>query len=189
MNRFLLLAVAFSLPLTARADDASRHAKAEELVVLAHVDRLNGQVMDALRQQTTQAVTMQAGGSLTPEQKVALDEFQKKLAEAAELQIGWKTMAPTFADIYAKAFTEEQMDAIIAFYKTPAGSALLEKMPGINQQANQLMQTKINALKDEVRQMFGDFMKNKFPATPPASGSPATTPAPAPASPAAGPPK
>jgi len=189
MNRFFLLVLAFSLPLTARADDASRHTKAEELVVLAHVDRLNSQVMDALRQQTTEAVTAQAGGSLTPEQKVALDEFQKKLAAAAELQIGWKTMEPAFADIYGKAFTEEQMDAIIAFYKTPAGSALLEKMPGINQQANQLMQSKINTLKDQVGQMFGDFIKNQFPATPPASTSPATTPAPKPVPPTAGPPK
>jgi hypothetical protein len=189
MNRVLLLTLAFSVALTARADDATRHAKAEELVAFAHADRLGNQWMDALRQQTTEAVTLQAGGSLTPAQKAALDEFQKKVAAAAELQIGWKTVGPGLADIYAKAFTEEQMDAIIAFYKTPAGSALLEKMPEINQQANLLMQSKLATLKNQVEQMFEDFMKNQFPATPPASTSPATAPKPAPAPPAAGPPK
>jgi uncharacterized protein len=189
MNRVFLLALAFSLPLTARADDASRHAKAEELALVAHADRLGKQWIDALRQQTTEAVTAQAGGSLTPEQKAALDEFQKKLAAAAELQIGWKTVEPALADIYAKAFTEEQMDVIIAFYKTPAGSALLEKMPEINQQANLLMQSKLATLKTQVEQMFEDFVKNQLPATPPASTSPAASPAPKPAPPAAGPPK
>jgi uncharacterized protein len=181
MNRFLPFALAFvlSFPLAARADDASRHAKAEQVVTLAHVDRLNNQVLDTILQQTTAIATQNAGGSLTPEKKAALDAFQKKLMALLEPQIGWKAMEPAFADIYAKLFTEQQMDAIIAFYKSPAGMALMDKMPEINQQANQMVQAKILALQPQVRQMFADFEKTQQPAP----AAPAASPKPAPPTP------
>jgi hypothetical protein len=181
MNRFLLLALALSLPLAARADDASRLAKAEQMIALAHVDRLTNQVMDTLLQQTTNIMTQQSGGSLTPEQKAALDEFQKKLVAAIEPQIGWKAVAPALAEIYAKTFTEDQMDAIISFYQSPAGAALMDKMPEINKQANEVMQARIIALQPQVRQMFADFQKSQQTPAPPASSSTAPAPATAPA--------
>jgi uncharacterized protein len=181
MNRFLPFAVAFVLilPLVARADDASRHAKAEQMVTLAHVDRLNNQVLDTILQQTAAIATQNAGGSLTPDKKAALDAFQKKLVALLEPQIGWKAMEPAFADIYAKLFTEQQMDAIIAFYKSPAGMALMDKMPEINQQANQMVQSKILTLQPQVRQMFADFEKTQQPAPPSAPAAPAASPRPA----------
>ena len=185
MNRSILLALAFSFPLAARAraDDASRLAKAEEMIALAHVDRLTNQVMDTLLQQTTTIMTQQSGGSLTPEQKAALDDFQKKLIAAIEPQIGWKAVAPALADIYAKTFTEDQMDDIISIYNSPAGAELMDKMPEINKHANEVMQARIIALQPQVRQMFADFQKSQQTPAPPASSStppaPATAPAPA----------
>jgi hypothetical protein len=177
MNRSaIFLALAFSLPLAARADDASRLAKAEEMIALAHVDRLTNQVMDTLLQQTTAITTQQSGGSLTPEKKAALDDFQKKLIAVIEPQIGWKAVAPALAGIYAKTFTEDQMDAIIAFYKSPAGAALMDNMPEINKQANEVMQARILALQPQVRQMFADFQKSQLTPTPPAATAPAAKP-------------
>jgi len=180
MNRPLLLALVLSLPLVARADDASLRAKAEVMITLSHVDRISNQVVDTILQQTTEITTQHFGGSLTPVQKAALDDFQKKLLAVMEPQIGWEVMKPAFADLYAKAFTEEQMDAIIAFYKSPAGMALMDKMPQINQQANQMVQAKIVALQPQVRQLFADFEKSQEPAAPPAPAAPATSPNPAP---------
>jgi hypothetical protein len=187
MSRFLLFFLAFSSPLIARADDASRHAKAVEMVTLAHLDRLSTEVIDTLLQQTASITMQRAGGTLTPAQKTALEDFQKKLVVVIEPQVGWKAMEPAFADLYAKTFTEDQMDAIIVFYKSPAGIVLMDKMPEINQQANQMMQAKIIGMQAQVRQMFADFEKSQAPATPPATNAPATPTKPA--LPAPGPPK
>jgi hypothetical protein len=186
MNRSILLLLLSSvLPLTARADDASRRAKAEEMITLAHVDRMSQQVIDNLMQQTTLVTTQRSGGTLTPEKQAALADFQKKLSAVLEPQIGWKALEPSFVDIYAKAFTEDQLDAIIVFYKSPAGAALMEKMPEINQAANQLLQTKIVAMQGQVRQMFQDFQQSLAPA--PALGPAAPEGAPKSAPPTLGP--
>jgi hypothetical protein len=177
MNRFLPLALVLCFSLNARADDASRHAKAELMITLAHVDRLNNQVMDTIMQQTMAVATQNAGGSLTVEKRTALEAFQKKLMDVLQPQIGWKAMKPAFADLYARQFSEEQMDAIIAFYKSPAGVALMDKMPEINQEANQLMQDKIVALQPKVRQMFADFEKTQQSAAPAPAAPPTLGPA------------
>ena len=190
MNRFAaLLALALCLPLAARAVDASLHAKAEEMMALAHADRMSQQVIDTLLQQTTDLATQQSGGSLTAENKATLADFQKKLLGVLEPQIGWDAMKPALADLYAKSFTEDQMDSIIAFYKSPGGAALMEKMPGINQQANEILRTRIVALQPQVRQMFSDLQKSQQVAAPPAPTVPATTPAPKPAPSTPGPQK
>jgi hypothetical protein len=159
------------------------------MITLAHVDRLNSQVMDTIVQQTTAIATQNAGGSLTPEKRTALEAFQKKLMAVLEPQIGWKAMKPAFADVYARLFSEEQMDAIIAFYKSPAGIALMDRMPEINQEANQLMQAKIVALQPQVRQMFADFEKSQQSAPPPASAPAALSPKPSPSTPGPAKPK
>ncbi|RYD75034.1 MAG: DUF2059 domain-containing protein, partial [Verrucomicrobiaceae bacterium] len=49
---------------------------------------------------------------------------------------------------YQKSFTQEELDGIIAFYKTPAGVALVKKMPVVMQQTMIAMQ-----------QLMGPLMK------------------------------
>ena len=44
-------------------------------------------------------------------------------------------MEPEFVDLYAKAFTDDQLDAITAFYKSAAGVVFLEKTVDINAQS------------------------------------------------------
>jgi uncharacterized protein len=183
MNRLtILLALALCFPLAAHADEASRRAKAEQLIDLLHVDRMVTQVMNNVLQQTSAITTQRSGGTLTPETKAALDDFQKKLVDTIEPQIGWKALQPEYVRLYAEAFTDEQLDGMIAFYKSPAGTALREKMPGVNQQANQLMQSKVAALQPQVKQMFEAFQKSLPEKTsPPAAAPPAAaTPAPTP---------
>ena len=67
-----------------------------------------------------------------------------------------------------ESFPEDQIDAILAFYKSPAGKAIEEKMPAVQQQIGQMLQTRVQKLQPQVRQMFEDFQKNLPPATAPA---------------------
>jgi hypothetical protein len=94
-------------------------------------------------------------------------------------------MGPQIVDIYAKAFTEEELTGIVNFYKSPAGTAFLTKAPQVNQQLQQLAQPKLAALQTQVRDAFEEFRKSLAtgPPTlntlPPASGSaPASSPVP-----------
>jgi len=55
---------------------------------------------------------------------ILLDGFRSRLSE----------MSDAIAVIYANNFSTEDLQAIIAFYKTPAGQRMLEKLPSLTQQ-------------------------------------------------------
>lgn len=191
MNRnrtALLIVLALCLPVAARADEASHRAKAQEMVNLLHTDKLVQMNADNMMKSVAAAADKAAGPDPSPDAKAKVADFEKQAQQMIDAQIGWKMMQDQFTDIYAKNFTEEQLDGIIAFYKSPAGVALLANMPDVNSQINQLGGGRIDALKPQLQQLFAAF--NKSLAPPPALGpmGPAPTAAPAvPAAPAAPP--
>jgi hypothetical protein len=190
MNRsFAVLALALCLPFTARADDATQHARAQELVTMLHSDRMIAQLSSAILKQVSDAAQQATGANATPENQARLTDFNKKISDMVGTQLSWNVMGPQIVDVYAKAFTEEELTGIVSFYKTPAGTAFLTKAPQVNQQLQQLAQPKLAALQTQVRDAFEEFRKSlatgapSGPPTlntlPPASGSaPATAPAP-----------
>ena len=46
----------------------------------------------------------------------------------------WKTLKPEFVKIYSKHFTEDEINDLIKFYKTPSGQALVDKQPLIQKE-------------------------------------------------------
>lgn len=188
MNRSaFLLVLALSLPSVARADDASHRAKAEELITLQNVQKSVSQVAERIRQQINEIADRTAGPNPSPEAKTKVSDFEKQAGQMIDTQIGWAALHPRFTDIYVKSFTEEELDAIVAFYKTPAGNALITKMPEVNSQMGQLGQSRVEALQPQLQQLLTDFRKSM---TPPAAAAPATPSAPASApAPRSAPPK
>jgi uncharacterized protein len=161
MKRIVLfLGLVVCLPLTAHADDASRHAKAQEMLTLLHMDRLMDQLTNGMMEQMA-AVTKQLGGNtVKPEDQAKIDEFQNKVVQLVQSQMSWKALEPDYVDIYAKNFTDEQLDAILAFYRSPAGIALVEKLPTLTTQGMQLAQAKMAILQPQLKQMVDDFAKS-----------------------------
>ncbi|MEM8506098.1 MAG: DUF2059 domain-containing protein [Cyanobacteria bacterium P01_D01_bin.1] len=92
-------------------------AKVEELLSITDTEALNLQVMESMVDQFRQVITD------VPDDW--WDRFLDKI-DYAELN---RLVIP----IYAQHFTIEELDAIIAFYKTPAGQTVLEKMPSVLQ--------------------------------------------------------
>lgn len=185
MKRLALLAVlALCLPFTAHADDASRHAKAEEMVTLLHSDRMVQQISANFMKQISAAGDHVIGPNPTQEKKDELTAFENKFSGMIDGQIGWSVLKPALVDIYASTFTEDQLTAIVTFYKSPAGSALVDKMPSVNTQASQLIQGKLATLQPQMKQMFEDFQQSQaapHPAPslgPPTGSAPPTTPSP-----------
>jgi len=175
MNRLsLLLIFSLSLPITARADEASKRAKAEEMVNLLHTDQMVNQVSQNIVRQVNAAAEKLAGENPTPEVKTKVANFEKAMSDKVENQVGWTAMKSAFTDIYAKTYTEPELDAILAFYKSPAGSAFLEKTPTVNRAASSLAQSKMNTLQPDLRASFEEFRRSVTP-----EPAPAATPAPA----------
>jgi len=176
----LFLILALSLTLAARADDASRRAKAEQMMALLHTEQMVQQVSENIMKQVSDAAGRSLSSTPSPDQQARFDVFKKQAATMIEAQVGWKSMKDGFIDIYAKAFTDDQLDAIIAFYKTPAGAALLANMPAVNDQIGKIGNARMNALQPQLKDLYDTYQKNLV-ATPPTLGPAAPAPsAPAP---------
>jgi uncharacterized protein len=175
----LLLVLALCLPIAARADETTHRAKAQEMITLLHTDRMVKQISANFMKQLSTAGEKLIGPNATPESKTQLADFEKKFSQMIDAQVGWDVIEPQLADYYTKAFTEEELDVIVTFYKTPAGASLVDKMPSVNAQATQLLQSKMAAVQPQMKQMYEDFQKSQSAAAAAAAATAAPTPAPA----------
>ena len=174
MKRFtLLLVLVLCLPLTARADEASRRVKAQEMVILLHMDTLMQQMMDTMQKQMSSNLRQLCAcdKTATPQQQALLDDFTKKAFALVESRMGWKSLEPEILDLYARTFNDEELDGMLAFYKSPAGVSMITKMPTITTQAAQISQSKMSALIPEMQKMIQDFAKAESDAAPASANS------------------
>lgn len=134
----LVLAIATALP--ARAAPASQ-ASVEDLLALSRaettMDSLYAGVESAMREGMRQG---SAGRPLTAEQVAVMDKLSKAFAATMREELGWARMRPLIVGLYQETFEQEEVDGLIAFYRSPAGQAFLNKMPQLMQRSFALSQ-------------------------------------------------
>jgi hypothetical protein len=83
-----------------------------------------------------------------------LREHEKLLKDFLERNIGWSGMKEDLVMMYMKAFTEQELNEINAFYSTAAGKKLIQHLPELIQQRDRLamqrMQDNIGELQHEI---------------------------------------
>ncbi len=58
----------------------------------------------------------------------------------------WDKLKPEYAQLYMETFTQEEVDGLLAFYRSPAGRAMIEKMPLLMNKSLQLSQARMQKL-------------------------------------------
>ena len=99
------------------------------------------------------------GKELSPAQKAAVEAFRKKFTTAVNEELSFAKVKDIYQQAYRETFTQEEVNAIIAFYKSPAGKAIVEKYPAAMQKANALMQARISPLTLKLQGMLDDFIR------------------------------
>jgi hypothetical protein len=173
----LVLVLVLCIPVVARADEASHRAKAQEMMSMLHTEKQVQLAADTIMKQVADAADKAAGPDASPDAKAKVADFEKQALEMIDAQVSWKAMQTQFTDVYAKAFTEEQLDAIIGFYKSPAGVALLAGMPDVNAQLSKFGQGRVQALQPQIQQLYADFKKSLAPPPPMLGPVPPAAPA------------
>jgi len=178
----LLLILSTSAFVTAHADEASKRAKAEEVLQLLHTDRVSEQIMGNIMKQAATIPQQVFGANVPPESQAKFDALQQKLKETMNVQIGWKALQPQYIDLYAKTYSEPELDGIITFYKSPTGQAMIARSPELAAQSAQIVQARMTTLQPQLRQLVEDFIQSNKPAAtqPPPTLTPAPAPAPKP---------
>lgn len=157
--RPILLSCTLLLPcFAAHANDASKAAKVEEFFKVARIDQLSTQLMQQTFDQVNSGMMQQMMGvKLTPEQQKRVDELSKKIQKLLFDGLGWNSLEPDYAKLYEAAYTEDQIDGILAFYKSPSGQAMVEKSPILIKQSSALVQDRMKAMMPQLQQTMRDF--------------------------------
>lgn len=144
----------------ARADEASKRAKVQELIAEMHMDRMMGQMTEAMKAQTDQMLKQAPGmEALTPEKKKLVEEYEQQTTKIIMDNMSWQSMEPDFIDIYMKTFSEDEIEGIVAFYKSPAGQAMLTKMPQLMTASMQIAQHRMAEVQPKLQELQEKFMK------------------------------
>ena len=67
-------------------------------------------------------------------------------------------MEPIYLRIYQKSLTQQEVDGMITFYKTPAGKAVMDKMPVILQNSIEKMKQMMGPMMQRLQRMQQEVM-------------------------------
>src|SRR5262249_30712907 len=109
----------------ASAQGLNKEAKIERLLELTNRQVTMNQVFEQMKAATAAAIP----GNATPEQRAKLQELQSKILALIKTQMSWEKMRPAYVKACNETFSEEEIDGMLAFYESPAGRAMQEKMP------------------------------------------------------------
>ncbi|MES1201136.1 MAG: DUF2059 domain-containing protein [Pseudomonadota bacterium] len=137
MRVFLTAIVAvgvLALAPQARADDASRLAKAHDVVNLMHFDQVVNDMFDQITPMMTQAMGSQMHLDATGQAR-----FGQILSE--ELHNSTPQLLDSVAGVYAHQLTEDQLTQVRAFLQTPAGMAFMGNQESVQNELRRAGQT------------------------------------------------
>jgi uncharacterized protein len=144
----LALVLALSAPAQA-ADEAARQAAAE-LMALTNVEQTLGMV----RQQIDETMAAQLKAMDVPAHlQSKVDAYQKKVSSLVSKEMSFASMKADYVDAYVTVFTTEELEGLVAFYKTPTGKAFVDKQPQLTQKLIGLAQQRMEKIAPEVQKL------------------------------------
>ena len=141
------------------ASNPPSEASIKELLELAQARKLVDSVMkqmDTLMLQTIQQATQ--GQDIPPKVQKDIDKRQAEVVALLKDLLEWSKLEPMYVRIYQKTFTQQEVDGMIAFYKTPAGQAVISKMPTAMQNTMDEMQQMMTPVMQRMQRMQQDVI-------------------------------
>jgi hypothetical protein len=126
------------------------------------MDNIKQQMGGFMRNAMQQATQ---GKALTPERQAILDHMSQQMSDLMTETLNWDTLKPMYMRVYHESFTQSEIDGIIKFYKTPAGKAMINKMPVVMQNVMTEMQGIIKPMQQKMMQIQHETA-DKIKATP-----------------------
>ncbi|HZO51136.1 MAG TPA: DUF2059 domain-containing protein, partial [Bryobacteraceae bacterium] len=83
-----------------------------------------------------------------------VEEAKRRVLELIKRRFSWQVMKPQYMKLYEEAFTDEEIDGMIAFYSTPAGQSCLKKIPIVMQRSMVIGRDAMMELNPEIQRIF-----------------------------------
>jgi hypothetical protein len=130
----------------------------DEMMRLTHAEEnfgaLKPQIETAMRKTLDEAVS---GRQLNQAQQAAYERGRERMLAVMSAKYTWSAMRDLQLRVYQAAFTQDELNGVIAFYRTPAGIAWVNKMPLLQQHLIQETQSWMRPLIGEFRAIAEDM--------------------------------
>ena len=153
----LALTCAIAFPNAFAADQPPTEASIKQLLEVTQVRKLLESTMaemDGYTQQAARQVTQ--GQKVTPEVQKQIDKGRAEATSMLKEVIDWNKVEPMYVRIYQKSFNQQEIDSMVAMYKSPTGQMLLNKMPIVLQNSMNEMQQMLRPVMQRIQQMQQD---------------------------------
>ena len=118
------------------------------------VDSMMAQ-MDTLLLQTVAQATQ--GQTVPAKVQKQIDQVRSEMMAMMKDLLAWEKLEPLYVRVYQKTFTQQELDGMLAFYKTPVGAAMIAKMPAVMQNTMEEMQSMMGPVMEKMQQVQKDI--------------------------------
>ena len=145
---FAILFLLVPLQLSAAQDD--RQALIKELLQIMDVDS----TLDAVYVQMDSMMTnMSKELEVSESERAIFDDYYQSMNELMKEEVSWQKLEPTIVTIYSNQFTEDELGAMIDFYKTEHGKSILKKMPTVTTESMIMTQSLMQQVIPKVQKL------------------------------------
>lgn len=106
------------------------------------------------------------GQNLTPEQQKQIEARRDAARDTVKDLLSWDSMQSLYLKVYGDTFSQQEIDGMIAFYTSPAGQAVIAKMPLAVKNSMSEMQERVRQMIPKIQQMAkeaADQVKSSAP--------------------------
>jgi hypothetical protein len=154
----LIVVGVFGLLSLSYAQEDVRKQLAEELLLLMEVDKNIEKTFGMMKQmQMEQVKNIGLPKELSKEDSEKIASMQGNIMDIMVKEWGWDKLKEDFIDIYATVFTKEELEGIIAFYKTPVGQKFIKKQPELMQKFMEISQKQMATIMPKIQKAIQDM--------------------------------
>jgi len=153
---FLVLLLSSTAAVAAPASEDSIKQLLEVTQVRKLLDDIRAQTYALMNDIARQAMQGRAPNS---RQQEAIARMKQRMIDVMQSQLAWEKMEPVYLRLYQETFSEEEVASMLAFYSTPAGKALVVKMPELVQKTMREVQAMISTMTPKMQQIEREFIE------------------------------
>jgi len=158
MKKLAVAAAAFLLAGNLHAAPASPQS-VEAVLEVTRVQSMLNTMYANLEPMMRQAMQQSVGGrTVSAEEQRLLDALPAKFAALMREELAWEKLKPLYVQVYAESFEQEEIDALLVFYRSPAGQALIAKMPVVMQKSMTLVQGQMQSFLPRMQKAIDEAM-------------------------------
>ncbi len=155
MKKIIALGIALLLTTGAQAATPSHLAKINKFF---EVTQMQKQYETGLIAGFEGATRMADLSAMSPDERAKLEKATKRVKEFLLAEMGWPKVKDDLAELYAKHFSEEDLDKITKLLDNETGRMFITKQIALMPESMTYAQTKVQALSPKIATMMQEEM-------------------------------